>query len=174
MTIIKKKQSITSVDKVVKKLEPAYSAGGNVKWFIYFGKQFGQFLEMLNLELPYDSAILFLPKRVENICPHKNLYTHVHSSIVHNVVVQLLSYIQLFATLWTIASQASLSFTFSWSLLKFISIESVMLSNHLILCYSCFSSCLQSFPASGSFHNSQNLKTTPMSLNWWMNKQIIA
>ena len=40
-----------------------------------------------------------------------------------------------FATPWTAACQASLSITNSWSLLKHISIESVMLSNHLILCY---------------------------------------
>ena len=39
------------------------------------------------------------------------------------------------ATPWTAARQASLSFTISWSLLKFIYIESVMLSNHLILCH---------------------------------------
>ena len=39
------------------------------------------------------------------------------------------------ATLWTAARQASLSFTVSWTLLKLISIESVMLSNHLILCH---------------------------------------
>ena len=50
--------------------------------------------------------------------------------------------------------QASLSITNSWSLLKFISIELVMPSNHLILCRP-FSSCLQSFPASGSFQMSQ-------------------
>ena len=58
------------------------------------------------------------------------------------------------ATSWTIACQASLSITNSWSLLKFTSIESVMASNHLILCPS-FSSCLQSFPASGSFPMNQ-------------------
>ena len=40
----------------------------------------------------------------------------------------------LFVIPWTAARQASLSFTISWSLLKFTSIESVMLSNHLILC----------------------------------------
>ena len=38
-------------------------------------------------------------------------------------------------TPWTVACQASLSFTLSWSLLRFVSIESVMLSNHLILCH---------------------------------------
>ena len=51
------------------------------------------------------------------------------------VVVQLLRRIQLFATPWTVACPASLSFTMSQSLLRFISIESVMPSNHLILCH---------------------------------------
>ena len=36
--------------------------------------------------------------------------------------------------LWTVALQTSLSFTISWSLLKFMSIESMMLSSHLVLC----------------------------------------
>ena len=48
--------------------------------------------------------------------------------------VQSLSCVQLFATPWTAAHQASLSITSSWSLLKFMSIELVMPSNHLILC----------------------------------------
>ena len=50
------------------------------------------------------------------------------------VVFQSLSRVQLFAILWTAACKASLSFTISWSLLKLMSIELVMLSNHLILC----------------------------------------
>ena len=66
------------------------------------------------------------------------------------VVVQSLSCVQLFVTTWTVAHQASLSFTISQSLQKLMSTESVMSSNHLILCHP-FSSCLQSFPASGSF-----------------------
>ena len=49
--------------------------------------------------------------------------------------VQSLSCVWLFATPWTTACQASLSITNSRSLLKLISIESVMLSNHLILCH---------------------------------------
>ena len=49
-------------------------------------------------------------------------------------VVQLLSNVQLFATLWTAACQASLSITNSQSLLKLMSIESVMPSKHIILC----------------------------------------
>ena len=48
--------------------------------------------------------------------------------------VQLLSRVRLFATPWTAARQASLSFTISQSSLKLMSIESVMPSNHLILC----------------------------------------
>ena len=52
------------------------------------------------------------------------------------VVVQLLSHVQLFVTPWTAAHQASLSYTLSLSLLKLMAIESVMPSNHLILCYS--------------------------------------
>ena len=51
------------------------------------------------------------------------------------VVVQSLSCVRLFATPWTAAHQASLSFTISRSLLKLMSIESVMLSNRFILCY---------------------------------------
>ena len=50
------------------------------------------------------------------------------------VVVQALSHVLLFATPWTEAHQASLSFTISWSLLKLMSIESVMPSNLLSLC----------------------------------------
>ena len=49
--------------------------------------------------------------------------------------VQLLSHVQLFATPWTAACQASLSFTMSQSLLKLMSTESMMPSNHLILCH---------------------------------------
>ena len=48
--------------------------------------------------------------------------------------VQLLSRVRLFVTPWTAACQASLSITNSWSLLKLMSIESVMPSSHLILC----------------------------------------
>jgi len=53
------------------------------------------------------------------------------------VVVQSLNHIQLFATPWTAAHQASLSFTVSRSLLKLVSIDLVMPSNRLILCHPC-------------------------------------
>ena len=69
------------------------------------------------------------------------------------IVVQLLSHVQLFATPWTAICQAPLSFTISWSLLKFMSIESVILS--ISSSNTLFSFVLQSFPASGSFPMSQ-------------------
>ena len=61
-----------------------------------------------------------------------------------------LSRVPLFATSWTAARLASLSFTISQSLLKLTSIESNMPSNHLILCHPLHSGP-QSFAASGSF-----------------------
>ena len=69
--------------------------------------------------------------------------------------VQSLSRVRLFATPWTAAHQAFLSFTISQSLLKFMSIELVMPSNHLILCHplllpSIFSS-IRYFPLSWLF-----------------------
>jgi len=70
--------------------------------------------------------------------------------------VHSLSYVRLFVTPWTAARQASLSIANSWSLLKFMSIESVMPSNHLILC--CPFLLLPSiFPASVSFAMNQLL-----------------
>ena len=95
------------------------------------------------------------------------------------LVLQSLSHVQLFVTPWTEAHQASLSFTISQSLLKLMSIESVMPSNHLILCAP-LSSCPQSFPASGSFpmnwlftSGGQNTRTSasasvlPMNIQDW-------
>ena len=55
-------------------------------------------------------------------------------AVVAVIVVQSLRCVRLFATLWTAARQASLSFTISQSVLKFMSIELVMLSNHPIFC----------------------------------------
>jgi len=69
-------------------------------------------------------------------------------------LVQSLSRAWLFATPWIAARQASLSITNSQSLLKLMSIQSVMPSSHVILHHP-FSSCPQSLPASGSFPMSQ-------------------
>ena len=78
------------------------------------------------------------------------LYHLCHLGSPMCMVVQLLSGVWLFVTPWTAACQASLSFTVSRSLLKLMSIESVMPSSHLNP-FSCF----QSLPASGSFLMSQ-------------------
>ena len=70
--------------------------------------------------------------------------------LVFIIGVQVLSHVQLFAIPWTIACQAFQSSTVYQTLLKFMSIESVMLSDHLSSA-ALFSFCLQSFPASESF-----------------------
>ena len=57
------------------------------------------------------------------------------SSLRGYVVVQSLDHVWLFVTPWNAAFQASLSSTIAWSLLKFMSIDSMRLSNHLILCF---------------------------------------
>ena len=64
-----------------------------------------------------------------NLSQHQGLFQWVNS------LFSSLSHIQLFATPWTAAHQASLSITNSQSLLKLTSIELVMPSNHLILCH---------------------------------------
>ena len=92
-------------------------------------------------------------------------------------VVQLLSHVQLFATPWAAACQASLSFTIFQSLLRFTSIELVKLSNHLILCRPLLH-LLQSFPALGSLPTSwlfasggQSIRVSasvlPMNIQGW-------
>ena len=74
--------------------------------------------------------------------------------IVIQASIQSLSHVKLFATPWTVACQASLSITNSLSLLKLMSITSMMPSNHLILSRPLLLPP-QSFPASGSFSISQ-------------------
>ena len=69
----------------------------------------------------------------------------------HKLQVQSLSRVWLFTIPWTTAHQASLSITNSQSLLKLMSIDSVMPSNYLILCCPLLLPSLQSFPALGSF-----------------------
>ena len=83
-------------------------------------------------------------------------HTFSHHRVEKPVViaVQLLSLVRLFAVSWTVACQASLSLIISQSLPRFMSIDSVMPSNHLILCHPLLL-CLQSFSVSGSFPISQ-------------------
>ena len=88
------------------------------------------------------------------------------------ISVQPLSHVQLFATSWTAACQASLSITNSQSSLRLISIESVMPSNHLILCCALFLH-LQSFPASGSFPVSQFFPSGAQSIGVSISASVI-
>ena len=64
----------------------------------------------------------------------QHIYRRVGKYRTRLSVIQLLSHVGLFVTSQTAACQASMSSTISWSLLRFMSIESVMLSNYLILC----------------------------------------
>ena len=75
-------------------------------------------------------------------------------TVVVGVVVQSLRYVQLFANPWRAAQQASLAFTVSWSLLK-LSPSSQWCHPTISSSVIPFFSCLQSFPASGSFPVSQ-------------------
>ena len=70
---------------------------------------------------------------------HTHIHTHIYIfTLIYILVssVQQLSRVQLFVPPWAAAREASLSITNSQSLLKLMSIESVMPSNHLILCCS--------------------------------------
>ena len=73
----------------------------------------------------------------------------LESTVAHHVLLISCSVVQLFVSPWTAAQLVSLSFTISWSLLKLMSIESMMpsISSSVIS----FSSSLKTFPASGSF-----------------------
>ena len=73
------------------------------------------------------------------------------------------SHVQLLVTPWNAAGQASLSFTVSRSLLRLMSFELVMPSNHPILCHPFFS-CPQSFPISESFPMSQLFASSGQSI----------
>ena len=81
--------------------------------------------EGLNL---YSSSITLVFQIIPDVTFNSLKYSVV-------VVVQSLSQVRLFVTSWITAHQGSLSFTISWSLLKLMSIELVMPSNHLVLCH---------------------------------------
>ena len=81
---------------------------------------------------------------------HSNAYSRPITEDVF--VVQSLNCVQLFATPWTTAHQGPLSSAISWSLLKFLSIELVMLSNHLIFCHHLLFPSIRVFSKDGSLH----------------------
>ena len=86
---------------------------------------------------PLGSPITMAQKSKDPGCHHTHGFLsqkHWHRHTVQFSSVELLSCVRLFATPWTAVRQASLSITCSWSLLKLMSIESVMPSSRLILC----------------------------------------
>ena len=99
---------------------------------------------------------------IYNTCIYNNTYiTYIHLymciGITFVAVVQFLSHVWLFATMWTVVHPAFLSSTSSLSLLKFMATELVMLSNHLILC--CPPLLLPStFPSIRVFSNESTLR----------------
>ena len=120
-----------------------------------------------------------IPLRGGCIATHV-LPVFVYIFCISDIIVRLLSRVQLFVTLWTAARQASLSFTVSLSLLEFMSTESVMLSYHLTLCHtllllpSIFPSIRGSFPKSRLFTSggqstgaSTSSSVLPMSVQGW-------
>jgi len=89
-----------------------------------------------NMETGADFIFLGSKIAVDSDCSHE-IKRHLplrRKAVTNLSSVQSLSRVRLFATPWTAARQASLSITSSRSSLKLMSIESVMLSNHLILC----------------------------------------
>ena len=81
--------------------------------------------------------------------------SNIDKKLIGEFVVQSLSHVRLFATLWTAAPQAPLSSMMFQSLLKLMSIESVMPSNHLILCRPLLPSIFPSirvFSSESAFH----------------------
>ena len=83
------------------------------------------------------NTILFYRMRmaITDIKTRKEIVENILIKMIFVVVVHLLSHVWLLETPWTASRKPSLSFTMSQSLLKFMSIESMMLSNHLILCH---------------------------------------
>ena len=93
-----------------------------------------RFLQKLKLEIPYDLTILLLGIQPQELKSGSQRDVRGPMFTISQSV-QLLSRVRLSVTPWTTARQASLSITNSWSLLKLMSIKSVMPSNHqLILC----------------------------------------
>ena len=84
--------------------------------------------------------------------------------------VQSFSSVWLFMTPWMTAHQASLPITNSKNLLKLISVESLMPSNHLIFCRPLLL-CLQSFPASGSFQRVSSSHEVAKALEFQFQRQ---
>ena len=83
----------------------------------------------------FTTSSVFAYLLIESLYPLTTFIPSPHLTAPQFSSVQSLSHVRLFASPWTAARQASLSITNSRSLLRLMSIESVMQSNHLILCH---------------------------------------
>ena len=110
---------------------------------------------VLMMNLVFSAEVLLRSEKLRHLNRRQliSLDMKISNPIFLSLVVQSLSPVWLFATLWTVACQAPLSSTVSRSLLKFMSIESVMQSTHLILC--CPPLLLPIFPSIRVFAMSQ-------------------
>ena len=101
------------------------------KQFLFYSKTIENCIYVLTFT-KHEQVEVFM----QNIFYEKLMVIHEMTQIIflsQLLSIQSLSHTRLFVAPWTAAHHASLSFTVSWSLLKFISIVSVMLSKHLIL-----------------------------------------
>ena len=106
-------------------INTAWLSGGHLNSSLKIGRNW--VIEMLNYDRQSGSdTIIFLNKYIQ---------PNIIRSSVQFSSVQLLSHVRLFATPWLVECQASLSITNSRSLLRLMSNESMMPSNHLILCH---------------------------------------
>ena len=130
-----------------------------------------------NLNISYRCKTITPKVNEISVYFYNSHFFNTYCYVMQKFAVQSLTHVQLFVTPWTTAPQTSLSFTISLSLLRLMSIESVLPSNHLILCHPPLL-CPHSFPASGSFPMSrlftsagQNMgalaSVLPMNIQGW-------
>ena len=105
------------------------------RFYVYTSNIFFHCLPLLqSLDLDILSELVLLPFYINSSFSALCTFSSFLLPSPQFSSVQSLSHVQLFATPWTTAHQASLSITNSWSSLKLTSIELVMPSSHLILC----------------------------------------
>ena len=102
-------------------------------YFVHGVRKFSSFIFMVEGTFPVSSIVAVTNIHSKHPWRMVPLSAHPLQHLLF-VVVESLSHVRLFVTPWTAGSQASLSISNSWSLFKLMSIESVMPSNHLILC----------------------------------------
>ena len=110
----------------------------------------------------FSGAKEYQNKSVFNVLAPERSYRPWDFVVAFVFAVQFLSHIWLFVTPWTAACQVPLSSSISWSLLRFMSIESVVLSNHLILCHPLLLPSI--FPSIRVFSNELSLY---LVANYW-------